>query len=270
MTIEDKAQASNARRRCRLGMVGGGQGAFIGAVHRIAARMDDRYELVAGAFSSDPERAKASAVELGVPDARAYGSFAEMAKAEAARDDGIDVVAIVTPNHMHHGPAKAFLEAGIHVICDKPLCTSLGEARELLDAVDKSKKIFALTHNYTGYPMVRQMRQMIASGDIGDIRVIQVEYAQDWLATKLEETGQKQASWRTDPKQSGAGGCIGDIGTHAYNLAAFTSGLKLQSLCADMQTFVEGRRLDDNCQLLLRYEGGARGHALVEPGGAWQ
>ena len=272
MTIEDKAQASSARaarHRCRLGMVGGGQGAFIGGVHRIASRIDDRYELVAGAFSSDPGRSKASGAELGVADARAYGSYEEMARAEAARPDGIDAVSIVTPNHMHFGPAKAFLEAGIHVICDKPLCTSLDEARELVEVVDTSKKIFALTHNYTGYPMVRQMREMIASGDIGDIRVIQVEYAQDWLATKLEETGQKQASWRTDPMRSGAGGCIGDIGTHAYNLAAFTSGLRLHSLCADMQTFVEGRRLDDNCNLLLRFEGGARGmlwSSQVSPG----
>ena len=269
MTIEDKAQASNAPRRCRLGMVGGGQGAFIGGVHRIASRIDDRYELVAGAFSSDPERSKASAVELGVANDRAYGSYEEMAKAEAALDDGIDVVAIVTPNHVHHGPAKAFLEAGIHVICDKPLCTSLGEARELVELVDRSKKIFALTHNYTGYPMVRQMREMVAAGEIGEIRVIQAEYAQDWLSTKLEETGQKQASWRTDPAQSGAGGAIGDIGTHAHNLAAFTSGLRLHSLCADMQSFVEGRRLDDNCHLMLRYEGGARGMlwaSQVSPG----
>ncbi|MGI9487267.1 MAG: Gfo/Idh/MocA family protein [Geminicoccaceae bacterium] len=272
MTIEDKAQASSARaarHRCLLGMVGGGQGAFIGGVHRIASRIDDRYELVAGAFSSDPGRSKASAVELGVADDRAYGSYEEMARAEAARPDGIDAVSIVTPNHMHFGPAKAFLEAGIHVICDKPLCTSLDEARELVELVGRSERIFALTHNYTGYPMVRQMREMIASGELGDIRVIQVEYAQDWLATKLEETGQKQASWRTDPMRSGAGGCIGDIGTHAYNLAAFTSGLKLHSLCADMQTFVEGRRLDDNCNLLLRYEGGARGmlwSSQVSPG----
>jgi predicted dehydrogenase len=269
MTIEDKAQASSARRRCRLGMVGGGQGAFIGAVHRIASRIDDRYELVAGAFSSDPGRSKASAAELGVADDRAYGSYEEMAKAEASRDDGIDAVSIVTPNHVHFGPAKAFLEAGIHVICDKPLCTSLDEARELVETVEASRKIFVLTHNYTGYPMVRQMREMIAAGELGEVRVVQVEYVQDWLSTRLEETGQKQASWRTDPAQSGAGGCIGDIGTHAYNLAAFTSGLKLQSLCADMQTFVEGRRLDDNCNLLLRYEGGARGmlwSSQVSPG----
>ena len=272
MTIEDKAQASSAsaaRHRCRLGMVGGGQGAFIGGVHRIASRIDDRFELVAGALSSDPERAKASAVELGIADDRAYGSYEEMAKAEASRDDGIEAVSIVTPNHVHFGPAKAFLDAGIHVICDKPLCTSLGEARGLVELVDRSGGIFVLTHNYTGYPMVRQMREMVAAGEIGDIRVVQVEYVQDWLSTRLEESGQKQASWRTDPAQSGAGGCIGDIGTHAYNLAAFTSSLKLHSLCADMQTFVEGRRLDDNCHLLLRYEGGARGmlwSSQVSPG----
>lgn len=270
MSIEDKAEVSlTSAARHRLGMVGGGQGAFIGGVHRIAARLDDRFELVAGALSSNPERARASADELHIDPDRAYGSFSEMAKAEAARKDGIDVVSIVTPNHMHHGPALAFLEAGIHVICDKPLCTSLGEARDLVGAVEKSGKIFALTHNYTGYPMVRQMREMVASGKIGEVRVIQVEYPQDWLSTKLEESGQKQASWRTDPAQSGAGGCIGDIGTHAYNLASFTSGLKLQSLCADMQTFVDGRRLDDNCHLLLRYEGGARGmlwSSQVAPG----
>ncbi len=259
MSNENRAKASNARRRWRLGMVGGGQGAFIGGVHRIAARLDDRYELVAGALSSDPERAKASAVELHIADDRAYATFAEMASAEATREDGIDVVAIVTPNHMHHSPAMAFLEAGIHVICDKPLCTSLDEARQLVTAVERTGKIFALTHNYTGYPMVRQMREMIQAGEIGEIRVIQVEYPQDWLSTKLEESGQKQAGWRTDPTRSGAGGSIGDIGTHAHNLAVFISGLRLHSLCADMQTFVDGRRLDDNCHLLLRYEGGARG-----------
>lgn len=269
MSTENQTQASSARRRWRLGMVGGGQGAFIGGVHRIASRIDDRFELVAGAFSSDAGRTKASAVELGVADDRAYGSYEEMAKAEAAREDGIDVVSIVTPNHVHFGPAKAFLEAGIHVICDKPLCTSLGEARELVRVAEASGKIFVLTHNYTGYPMVRQMREMVAAGEIGDIRVVQVEYVQDWLSTRLEETGQKQAGWRTDPAQSGAGGAIGDIGTHAYNLAAFTSGLELQSLCADMQSFVEGRRLDDNCHLLLRYEGGVRGMlwaSQVSPG----
>ena len=270
MTIEDKAQTDSVRAsRHRLGMVGGGQGAFIGAVHRIAARIDDRYELVAGAFSSDPARANKSAGELGVAGDRAYANYQDMAKAEAGRDDGIDVVAIVTPNHLHYGPVKAFLEAGIHVICDKPLCTSLDDARDLVDTVDRSGKVFVLTHNYTGYPMVRQMREMVASGDLGDVRVVQVEYAQDWLSTKLEETGQKQAAWRTDPAQSGAGGCIGDIGTHAHNLAAFTTGLKLESLCADMQTFVDGRRLDDNCHLLLRYDGGARGmlwSSQVSPG----
>ncbi len=273
MTGKEGAQVNSAgatrRRRLRLGMVGGGQGAFIGAVHRIAARLDDHYALVAGAFSADPEHAKASALELGIADERAYSDFADMAIREAARNDGIDVVSIVTPNHLHFGPAKAFLETGIHVICDKPLCTSLDEARALVEMVDRSGKIFALTHNYSGYPMVRQMREMISSGEIGDVRVVQVEYPQDWLAANLEETGQKQASWRTDPARAGAGGCIGDIGTHAYHLAAFTTGLKLESLCADLQSFVEGRRLDDNAHLLLRYEGGARGilwSSQVAPG----
>ncbi len=246
-------------RRLRLGMVGGGQGAFIGAVHRIASRIDDRYELVAGALSSDPERAKASAAELGIAPDRAYTDYAEMAKAEAGREDGIDAVAIVTPNHVHHGPAKAFLEAGIHVICDKPLTTTLADALDLVETVKRTGLVFGLTHNYTGYPMVRQARAMVAAGELGTLRVIQAEYPQDWLTTPLEETGQKQAAWRTDPAQSGAGGCIGDIGTHAHNLAAFITGLEVEQLCADLSTFVDGRRLDDNAQILLRYRGGARG-----------
>ena len=245
-------------RRLRLGMVGGGQGAFIGGVHRIAARLDDRYELVAGALSSDPERAKTSAAELRIAPKRAYGSFAEMAAAEAKRDDGIDVVAIVTPNNVHHPAAKAFLEAGIHVICDKPLTTNLDDALDLVATVERTGLIFALTHNYTGYPMVRQARAMVQAGELGAIRVIQAEYPQDWLTTPLEETGQKQAGWRTDPAQSGAG-AIGDIGTHAYNLAAFITGQEAASLCADLSTFVDGRRVDDNCNLLLRYASGARG-----------
>ena len=246
-------------RRLRLGMVGGGQGAFIGAVHRIASRIDDRYELVAGALSSDPERAKASAAELGVAPDRAYTDYAEMAKAEAGREDGIDAVAIVTPNHVHHGPAKAFLEAGIHVICDKPLTTNLADALDLVETVKRTGLVFGLTHNYTGYPMVRQARAMVAAGELGTLRVVQAEYPQDWLTTPLEETGQKQALWRTDPAQSGAGGCVGDIGTHAHNLAAFITGLEVEQLCADLSTFVGGRRLDDNAQILLRYRGGARG-----------
>jgi predicted dehydrogenase len=258
MAIEGKADGQ-VSRRLRLGMVGGGQGAFIGAVHRLAARMDDRYELVAGAFSSDPERAKASAAELRVGPDRAYADFQEMAEKEAAREDGIDAVAIVTPNHLHHGPAKAFLEAGIHVICDKPMTTTLEDALDLVRTVRKTGQVFGLTHNYTGFPMVRHAREMVKAGELGRIRVVQVEYPQDWLATRLEETGQKQASWRTDPARSGAGGCVGDIGSHAFNLAGFITGLELEQLCADLSTFVEGRRLDDDCRILLRYEGGARG-----------
>ena len=246
-------------RRLRLGMVGGGQGAFIGAVHRIAARLDDRYELVAGAFSSDPARARASAAELRVAPDRAYADFAEMAGQEAARGDGIDVVAIVTPNHMHHAPACAFLDAGIHVICDKPLTTSLELAQDLARRVEAGRSLFALTHNYTGYPMVRQAREMVAAGALGPIRVVQVEYPQEWLTTSLEDTGQKQAAWRTDPARSGPAGCLGDIGTHAFNLAEFTTGLACSAVLAELTTFVPGRRLDDNAHLLLRFADGARG-----------
>jgi predicted dehydrogenase len=240
-------------------MVGGGQGAFIGAVHRIAARLDDRYELVAGALSSDPERAKASAGELRIAPERAYGTFEEMATREAARDDGVDVVAIVTPNHLHHPVAKTFLHAGIHVICDKPMTTTVGDALDLVETVRRTGLVFVLTHNYTAHPMVREARARVQAGELGAIRVVQVEYPQDWLTTRLEETGQKQASWRTDPAQTGEGGAIGDIGSHAYNLAGFITGLEAESLCADLSTFVEGRRVDDNCNVLLRYQGGARG-----------
>lgn len=243
--------------RIRLGMVGGGRGAFIGAVHRIAARLDDQYELVAACLSSDPERAAASAADLGV--ARSYASFADMATREARRKDGIEVVAIVTPNHMHAPVAMQFLRRGIHVICDKPLTATLTDAKRLAKAAEASGVIFALTHNYTGYPMVRQAREMVAAGDLGEIRLVQVEYAQDWLSEPLEATGQKQAAWRTDPAQTGAGGATGDIGTHAFNLASFVTGLELESLAADLQSFVPGRRVDDNAHVLLRYRGGARG-----------
>ncbi len=248
------------KRRLRLGMVGGGQGAFIGGVHRIAARLDDHYELVSGCFSSTAERSRASAAELGVAPERAYASFAEMAKAEKARDDGIDVVSIVTPNHVHFPAAAAFLEAGIHVICDKPMTTTLEDARKLAELVKRSGCVFVLTHNYTGYPMVRQARQMVADGLLGKIRVVQAEYAQDWLTTKLEDTGQKQAAWRTDPKQSGPAGCTGDIATHAMNLASLrdrASGPR--QLSADLTSFVPGRVLDDNTHVMLRLEGGAKG-----------
>ena len=251
--------SDGAKRRLRLGMVGGGPGAFIGAVHRIAARMDDRFELVAGALSSDPAKSKAAAIELHIVPERAYGSFAEMAAAEAKRPDRIDAVSIVTPNHVHFGPAKAFLKAGFHVICDKPLTTTVEDALALAGIVRKSGLIFGLTHNYTGYPLVRQAREMIEAGEVGRIRVVQVEYAQDWLTTAVEATGQKQAVWRTDPAQSGPAGSLGDIGTHAYNIACFVTGLRCEEVAAEVSIFVPGRRLDDNVQMLLRFEGGARG-----------
>ncbi|MBC8749669.1 putative dehydrogenase [Paraburkholderia sp. WC7.3g] len=246
------------RRRLRLGMVGGGQGAFIGAVHRIAARLDDRFELVAGALSSDPERARASALEAGV--ARSYADWREMARAEAARDDGIDAVAIVTPNHLHAPVATAFLEAQIHVICDKPLAVSLAEGEALAKLAQSKKRLFALTHTYSGYPLVRHARELVEHGELGEIRVVQVEYAQDWLAEPVETGGaNKQAGWRTDPALAGPAGCLGDIGTHAYQLAAFVTGMTPRALCAELHTFVPGRRIDDHVQAMLRYANGARG-----------
>lgn len=245
--------------RIRLGMVGGGRDAFIGAVHRIAARIDDQYELVAGCFSSNAEKSMASGADLGVDPKRTYASFAEMAAREARRKDGIEAVAIVTPNHMHAPVAMQFLRRGIHVICDKPLTATLPEAKRLAKAAEASGVVFALTHNYTGYPMIRQAAAMVRNGDLGDIRVVQVEYAQDWLAEPIETSGQKQADWRTDPARSGAGGATGDIGTHAFNLAGFVTGLEVESLAADLQAFVPGRRVDDNGHVMLRYKGGARG-----------
>jgi len=243
----------------RLGMVGGGQGAFIGGVHRIAARIDGMFDLVAGAFSSTPEKSQASGADLGINPARVYDDYTQMAIREARRKDGIEAVAIVTPNHMHAGPAREFLKRGIHVICDKPLTATLPEAKKLVDAAEKSGALFVLTHNYTGYPMVRQMREMIAAGDLGALRLVQAEYVQDWLTEPLEQTGQKQADWRTDPLRSGAGGSIGDIGTHAFNLAGFVSGLTLDKLAADLHSFVPGRRVDDNAHIMLRFQGGAKG-----------
>lgn len=245
-----------ADRPIRYGMVGGGQGAFIGGVHRIAARLDGEFELVAGALSSDPERARASGRELGLDPERCYASFEEMAKAEAARADGVEAVSIVTPNHMHYPAAKAFLEAGIHVICDKPLTSNLSDAMKLAELVKNSGRLLVLTHNYTGYPMIRHARQMIAEGALGTLRVVQAEYPQDWLT---EAVASKQADWRTDPSKSGAGGALGDIGTHAYNLARFVTGLELDRLSADLSSFVEGRQLDDNAHVMLRFKGGAKG-----------
>ena len=259
MAIEGRSDAKGAGK-IRLGMVGGGQGAFIGAVHRLAARMDDHYEFVAGALSSDAARSKASGEELGLAADRIYADFREMAKAEAKRKDGIEVVSIVTPNHMHFPAAKAFIEAGIHVVCDKPLSLNLKEALALEKLLAKNKNvIFALTHNYSGYPMIRHARAMVAAGELGDIRVVQGEYPQDWLTTDLEKSGQKQAAWRTDPTKTGAGGCVGDIGTHTYQLGCFVSGLKLDELSADLTTFVKGRRVDDNVHVMMRYKGGAKG-----------
>jgi predicted dehydrogenase len=246
--------------KIRLGMVGGGKDAFIGAVHRIAARLDGEFELVAGALSSTAEKSRESGLALGLDPDRCYGSFAEMAEAEAGRADGIEAVSIVTPNHVHAAATKAFLARGIHVICDKPLTATLDQAAELADAVAASPALFILTHNYTGYPMVRQARDMVLGGELGAIRVVQVEYPQDWLTEAAEATGtNKQAEWRTDPERSGAGGSVGDIGTHAHNLACFVTGLQVEKLSADLQSFVAGRRVDDNAHVLLRFAGGARG-----------
>jgi predicted dehydrogenase len=257
------------KRKLRMGMVGGGPGAFIGAVHRIASRIDDRYELVAGALSSTPEKARRSGEALGLAADRIYDDYESMAKAEAKRPDGIEAVSIVTPNNVHAGATYAFLKAGIHVICDKPLTVSLAEAKRMKAAVEKSGRIFALTHNYTGYPLVRRMREFVRAGDLGEIRLVHVEYPQDWLTVPAEKQGNKGAEWRTDPKRAGAGGSLGDIGTHAYNLADYVTGLELGQLAADLTTFVAGRQLDDNAQIMLRYVNGARGSlwaSQVAPG----
>ncbi len=245
--------------RIRLGMVGGGTGAFIGGVHRIAARLDDRFELRAGALASTPERARESGKALGLPEDRVYDDFKAMAIREARLKDGIEAVAIVTPNHMHYPAAREFLKRGIHVICDKPLTSTMADAKKLARAAEDSDALFILTHNYTAYPMIRHARAMVAGGELGALRLVQVEYAQEWLAEPMEEKGLKQAGWRTDPAQSGGGGSIGDIGTHAFNLAGFVSGLSVDALAADLHSFVPGRRLDDNAHVMLRYAGGARG-----------
>ena len=248
-------------RKLRMGMVGGGQGAFIGGVHRMAAAIDGQIELVCGAFSSNPERSKKSGKELYVTADRAYGSFEEMIlkEKELPADVRMDFVSIVTPNHVHFPPAKLALESGFHVICDKPMTYNLEEAYALKKIVESSGQIFALTHNYTGYPMVKQAKAMIAAGDIGQVRKVVVEYPQGWLSTFLEGTDQKQASWRTDPSRSGIGGSLGDIGTHAENLAEYITGLKITEMCADVGIVVPGRQLDDDTNILLKFENGARG-----------
>jgi predicted dehydrogenase len=245
------------QRRLRLGMVGGGEGAFIGGVHRMAARLDGHWDLVAGAFQSDPARSRAFGETLGLDATRCYGDFGAMAKAEAARPDRIDAVSIVTPNHLHAPVARAFLEAGIPVICDKPLAISSTEAEGLVEVVKRTGLPFVLTHNYSGYAMVRQARAMVEAGELGTLRVMQVEYAQDWLAADLG--GNKQADWRGDPKRAGPGGALGDIATHAFHLAEFVSGRAAFELSADLSTFVAGRRVDDNAHILLRYPDGMKG-----------
>ncbi|MDR3405400.1 MAG: Gfo/Idh/MocA family oxidoreductase [Chthoniobacter sp.] len=248
-------------RKIRYAMVGGGRGAFIGAVHRIAANIDGQIELTAGAFSADPAKSKASGADFFLDPSRVYGSFEELVKKEAAlpADQRIDFVAIVTPNHVHFPAAKAALEHGFHVLSDKPATFDLAEAKELAALVKKTGLLYGLTHNYTGYPLVKEARDMIKDGKIGKVRKVVVEYPQGWLATRIEASGQKQASWRTDPKKSGAAGCIGDIGTHAENLAEYMTGLQISELAADLTSFVKGRKLDDDGNLLLRFKGGAKG-----------
>ncbi|MGV3664143.1 MAG: Gfo/Idh/MocA family protein [Prosthecobacter sp.] len=248
-------------RKIRYGMVGGGRGAFIGAVHRIAAAIDQQIELVCGAFSSDPQKSKDSGADFFLPAERCYGSYEEMIKAEAAlpADQRMDFIAIVTPNHVHFPPAKMALENGFHVLSDKPATFDLAESKELEALVKKTGLIYGLTHNYTGYPLVKEAKDMIKAGKLGKIRKVVAEYPQGWLATNIEQSGQKQASWRTDPTKSGAAGCVGDIGTHAENLAEYITGLKISELAADLTTFVDGRQLDDDANILLRFENGAKG-----------
>ncbi len=249
------------QRKLRMGMVGGGQGAFIGAVHRMASQMDGRIELVCGAFSRSPEKSIASGLSLGLPRSRCYGTYEEMMREEARRpmEERMDFVAIVTPNRAHYPAAMATLQAGFHVVCDKPMTFNLDEARKLVKKVQQTRKLFCLTHNYTGYPMVKEARQLVQDGALGRIRKIVVEYPQGWLATRLEGTGQKQAVWRTDPKQAGATCCIGDIGSHCANLAEYITGLRIAELAAEMTTFVKGRPLEDDGNILLRFTNGAKG-----------
>ena len=249
--------------KIKLGMVGGGKGSFIGEVHRMAARLDDRYELLAGALSSDANTAKESALSLNLDKKRSYCSFDTMAEVEASLEDGIEAVAIVTPNHLHAQVAEAFLNNGIHVICDKPLTSSLADAEGLATIVKGTGLVFAVTYNYSGYPMVRQAREMIQNGDLGELRVIQIEYAQGWLATDIEKTGHKQALWRTNPAKAGIGGAIGDIGTHAFHLSEFVTGLQVKDLLADLDSMVSGRELDDNANILMKYTNGVKGMLWV-------
>lgn len=245
--------------RLQYGMVGGGQGAFIGDVHRKTSEFDGKTEVIAGCFSRDYQNTSETGAMLGVDESRLYKSFEEMAEAEGKREDKIDFVVIVTPNNLHYAVAKAFLKQGIHVVCDKPLTPEVQEAEELAEIAKENDLLFCVTYTYTGYPIVKHAREMIKRGDIGEVRFINAEYPQDWLATPLEGTGQKQAAWRTDPAQSGKSNCVGDIGSHTENLVGYLTGLKITSLCARLDTFVEGRVLDDNATIMVNYDTGAKG-----------
>lgn len=259
--LSPSVNQTTTHRKLRMGMVGGGLDAFIGAVHRRAAAMDNEIELVCGAFSSNPEKSKQTGHALYLPENRVYANFEEMILREKELPEGerMDFVTIVTPNHMHFAPAKMALQNGFHVVCDKPVTLNMEQARELKQLIDETGLLFCLTHNYTGYPMVKQARAMVKAGKLGQIRKVIVEYPQGWLAQLVEATGQKQAGWRTDPARSGAAGGVGDIGTHAENLAEYITGLKITELCADLSIFVEGRLLDDDANMLLRFENGAKG-----------
>lgn len=259
--VRGKSEEAFFPRKLRMGMVGGGRDAFIGGVHRRAAMLEGAVELVAGCFSSNPQKAKASAKDLYVPDSRAYGTWEEMVASEAKLPEGerIDFVSVVTPNHMHYPIAKAFVEAGFNVACDKPLVHTVEQALDLVRAVEENEVIFAVTYNYTGYPMVKQAHHLVATGALGKVQKLIVEYPQGWLLKRIETDGQKQAVWRTDPKRSGISGCIGDIGSHCENLVSYVTGLDLEAICADLTIYAPGRELDDDGNILLRFKGGAKG-----------
>ena len=252
------------KKKLRLGMVGGGQGAFIGAVHRLSARMDDKYEFVAACLSSTPEKAVASANEIGLNLDRSYPDYTTMALEESKREDGIEVVSIVTPNHMHAGPAIEFLQKDIHVICDKPMTATMDDAHNLMSAIKSSKAHFFLTHNYSGYPVIREMRSLVKNGELGKLRIVKGAYLQGWLGSKEEDSGSnKQAEWRTDPKRSGAAGAVGDIGSHTMHLLEFVTGLKCESVAADLTTFVHGRQLDDDASIMIRMNNNVKGNLSI-------
>ena len=252
------------KKKLRLGMVGGGQGAFIGAVHRLSSRMDDKYEFVAACLSSTAEKALASANEIGLNLDRSYPDYITMALEESKREDGIEVVSIVTPNHMHAGPAIEFLQKDIHVICDKPMTATMDDAHKLMSAIKSSKAHFFLTHNYSGYPVIREMRSLVKNGELGKLRIVKGAYLQGWLGSKEEDSGSnKQAEWRTDPKRSGAAGAVGDIGSHTMHLLEFVTGLKCESVAADLSTFVQGRQLDDDASIMIRMNNNVKGNLSI-------